>query len=358
MTKVAVVVPVRDGAATLRDCLRAIHLQTRPPDELWIVVGPSSDGTMEIAAEIGGDEATVLPNPAGDRGSALNLAIFKSSADVFAFVDAQAVVEPRYLESVLAVLESSGASCVGGPMRPLGRNAIGQALAAALTSPFGIGDSQFHYVGAASDVESVYLGAYRAEVIRSIGGYNERLLRTEDDDLNARLREAGHRIHLDPTIGSTYLCRTDLGAIWRQYAGYGYWKVALATVRPDAIRPRHLVPAVFVTGLAVSVVAFIAGRPWALRLAAAAYAVTGLAFAARDPSLGVRARVLFPLVTLAMHAGYGVGSLRAILDWRRLASAARAGDREVGERARLHTRETSVSQARPRTRRPSRRGSP
>lgn len=335
MTTLAVVVPVRDGAATLRDCLRAIHRQTRPPDELWIVVGPSNDGTMEVAAELGGDEATVLPNPAGDRGSALNLAVFQSAADVFAFVDAQAVVDPTYLESALAVLESSGASCVGGPMRPLGRNAIGTAMAAALTSPFGIGDSQFHYVAAASDVESVYLGVYRGEAIRSVGGYNEALLRTEDDDLNARLREAGHRIHLDPTIRSTYLCRSDLGAIWRQYAGYGYWKVALATVRPGAIRPRHLIPAVFVIGLAVSVVASIAGRLWTLPLAAAAYAVTGLTFAARDASLGMRARVLFPLVTLAMHAGYGAGSLRGIRDWRRLARMARAGDRDVGKRARL-----------------------
>jgi GT2 family glycosyltransferase len=251
-------------------------------------------------------------------------------------VDAQAVVDPTYLESALAVLESSGASCVGGPMRPLGRNAVGKAMAAALTSPFGIGDSQFHYVAAASEVESVYLGVYRGEAIRSVGGYNEALLRTEDDDLNARLREAGHRIHLDPTIRSTYLCRSDLGAIWRQYAGYGYWKVALATVRPGAIRPRHLVPAVFVIGLAVSVVASIAGRLWILSLAAAAYAVTGLTFAARDASLGMRARVLFPLVTLAMHAGYGAGSLRGIRDWRRLARVARAGDRDVGKRARLH----------------------
>jgi glycosyltransferase involved in cell wall biosynthesis len=335
VTTVAVVVPVRDGAATLRDCLRAIHLQTRPPDELWIVVGPSKDGTMEVAAELGGAAATVLPNPSGDRGSALNLAVFQSAADVFAFVDAQAVVDPTYLESALAVLESSGASCVGGPMRPIGRNTTGKAMAAALTSPFGIGDSQFHYVAAASDVEAVYLGAYRGVAIRSVGGYNEALLRTEDDDLNARLREAGHRIHLDPAIRSAYLCRNDLAAIWRQYAGYGYWKVALATVRPAAIRPRHLIPAAFVIGLVVSAVASIAGRVWALPLAGAAYAVTGLTFAARDASLGVRARLLFPLVTLAMHAGYGAGSLRGIRDWRRLARVARAGDRDAGMRARL-----------------------
>src|SRR5688500_17335782 len=125
-------------------------------------------------------------------------------------------------------------------------------MAAALRSPFGVGDSQFHFAGAARDVDSVYLGVYRADVLRRVGRYNVALLRTEDDDLNTRIRMAGFRIRLDPAIRSAYRCRETLGAIWRQYFGYGYWKVALATIRSGALRARHAVPAAFVVGLAVT----------------------------------------------------------------------------------------------------------
>jgi hypothetical protein len=128
---------------------------------------------------------------------------------------------------------------------------IGQAMAAALRSPFGVGDSQFHYEGEAREVESVYLGVYRTDAFRRVGCYNTALLRTEDDDLNARIRAAGMKIWLDPAIRSTYLCRNRLSDIWRQYFGYGYWKVGLASVRRDALRARHMVPALFVTAAGV-----------------------------------------------------------------------------------------------------------
>src|SRR5205823_5556409 len=114
---------------------------------------------------------------------------------------------------------------------------------------FGSGGSQFHLDGEPREVESVYLGVYRARTFNRVGWYNPALLRTEDDDLNWRIRDAGLRIWLDPAIRSTYLCRDTLGGVWRQYHAYGLWKVALATLRPGAIHPRHLVPAAFVLAL-------------------------------------------------------------------------------------------------------------
>lgn len=324
----AVVVPVRDAQHLLGDCLAAVNDQTRPADAIVIVVAPSRDETRALAGQHSGPATVVLDNPAGDRGSAINRALDYTDADVIAMVDAQARLAPDYFETALAALERHQANVVGGPMRPLGRTTVGWAMAAALRSPFGIGDSQFHFAGPAREVESVYLGIYRSSVFERVGRYNPALLRTEDDDMNTRVREAGMRIWIDPAIRSTYLCRDSIPDIWRQYHGYGYWKVALATARPGAIRARHLVPAVFVLGVsgAGAVSAFL----WspALPLLAGSYlAAAGTAAILADVE-GLPARLVFPIVTLTMHLAYGFGTLRGLIAWPRLKALVRASDRD------------------------------
>jgi glycosyltransferase involved in cell wall biosynthesis len=256
VTRIDIIVPLRDAAALLPGCLEAIRAQTLPPGAIHLVVGPSHDATLEIArtAESQDRRIAVSENQAGDRGSALNIALdgLEPETDAVAMVDAQSRLAADYLERSAKALAETGAAVVGGPMRPMGIGVVGQAIAAALSSPIGVGDSSFHFEGLARDVESVYLGVYRRSALDAAGRYDPGLLRTEDDDMNARIRASGGRIYLDPGIRSTYVGRQSLGALFRQYRGYGYWKVALAAKRPDAIRPRHFVPAVFVAVLVVA----------------------------------------------------------------------------------------------------------
>ena len=307
--KVAVVLPVKDGAAYLPDCLAHVREQTHQPVELIIVVAPSSDETREMALELGEEGASILDNQAGDRGSAINRALEVTDADAIAMVDAQALLAADYLETAITVLQQSKAAVVGGPMRPVGRGPVGEAMAACLGSPFAIGDSQFHFSGGARDADSVYLGVFRAEVFRAVGRYNPALLRTEDDDMNARVRQHGFRIHLDPAIRSDYRCRGDLRSIWRQYFGYGFWKVALLAVRPTALRIRHLIPAAFVVAVVVSaVVSLLTGLP-AFGALAAAWLLASVVFAYVAPARSVRGRMLFPVVAFTIHLAYGSGFL-------------------------------------------------
>ncbi len=327
---ITVVVPVRDGAHLLADCLAAIHEQSQPPDEVLVVVGPSHDGTAETARELAGQGVRVLDNPRGDRASAINVALAVASGDLVALVDAQARLTPDYLRCAAEVLDDRTIAVAGGPMRPVGTTPIGRAMAAALQSPFGVGDSQFHFAGAARDVDSVYLGVYRRDVFDQIGAYNSALARTEDDDVNARIREAGLRIRLDPSIRSSYRCRETLVGIWRQYHGYGYWKVALAAVRPSSIRLRHLVPAVFVLALLSAVVLAATGWWIPIVVLGVAWSAAALVFAVAASGITPDARIRFPVVTLTMHLAYGIGSLQALLQWPRLARQARASAPERG----------------------------
>jgi cellulose synthase/poly-beta-1,6-N-acetylglucosamine synthase-like glycosyltransferase len=306
----------------LPGCLETINAQTLPPGRIHLVVGPSQDSTLAVARSAWSRDPRILvsENPAGDRGSALNVALdlLDRETDAVAMVDAQSRLAPDYLERSAAVLEGTGAAVVGGPIRPVGTTAIGRAISAALRSPVGVGDSAFHFDGQAADVDSVYLGVYRRSVIDGIGRYDPELLRTEDDDMNARIRAAGGRIRLDPTIRSTYLGRQTLGALFRQFHGYGYWKVALAAKRPDAIRWRHVVPAAFVAVLVIAALVSVAW-PFALPLLVLLYLALLVAVAFLASEERVAPRLMFPLAVATMHLGYGIGSWHALLTgrWRR-----------------------------------------
>jgi glycosyltransferase involved in cell wall biosynthesis len=321
--RIEVIVPVRDGAAVLADCLAAIRGQTLAPAAIHLSVAPSTDATdLVIASSSQGDPRfRVHQNPAGDRGSGLNvaLAMLDAETEAIAMVDAQSRIEPDYLERSAAVLEATGAAVVGGAMQPVGEGVIGRAIAAALASPVGVGDSSFHFEGAARDVESVYLGVYRRSVLDAAGRYDPSLVRTEDDDMNARIRAAGGRIRLDPSIRSRYLGRQTLRGLFRQYRGYGHSKVALAAKRPGAIRPRHLVPAGLIIAIVATGIASLAAWPPALPLLFLVYLGSLLVAGFLRPELSVPSRLAFVAAAATMHLGYGIGTWQAILSgtWRR-----------------------------------------
>lgn len=321
--RIDVVVPLRDAAALLPGCLEAIRAQTLPPGRIHLVVGPSQDATLEVARSAWSRDSRVLvsENPAGDRGSALNVALaaLDPETEAVAMVDAQSRIDPAYLERSAAVLTETGAAVVGGAMQPISTTAMGQAIAAALRSRVGVGDSSFHFQGEARDVDSVYLGVYRRSTLDAVGPYDPGLLRTEDDDMNARVRASGGRIRLDPSIRSTYIGRQTLGALFRQYHGYGYWKVGLAAKRRDAIRLRHLVPAGFVLALILAGGASVVTWPPALPLVLGSYVAVLVVVGLAMIRLPMQTRLLFPLAVAAMHLGYGIGSWHAVLQgrWRR-----------------------------------------
>jgi succinoglycan biosynthesis protein ExoA len=321
--RIEVIVPVRDAAAVLPDCLAAIRGQTLAPAAIHLSVAPSTDATeLVVASSTGSDpRLRVHENPAGDRGSGLNVALatLDAGTEAVAMVDAQSRLEPDYLERSAAVMEETGAAVVGGAMRPVGEGIVGRAIAAALSSRIGVGDSSFHFDGTARDVESVYLGVYRRSVLDTVGRYDPSLLRTEDDDMNARIRAAGWRIRLDPSIRSRYLGRQTLRGLFRQYHGYGHSKVALAAKRPGAIRLRHLVPAVLVGAIVVAALISLLAWPPALLLALLAYLGGLLVAGSLRTELPPASRFAFVAAAATMHLGYGIGTWQAILSgaWRR-----------------------------------------
>jgi len=263
-TPVTIVLPTLDEREHITDCLDSLLSQDYPAiEEILVVDGGSRDGTVELAERRGGP-VRVVPNPKVTAAAAMNAGIAEAATEVIVRADAHTLYAPDFVRRCVEVLESSGADVVGGPMRPVGTTAFGRAVAAVTTSPVGIGPGRFHYAEAAEDVDTVYLGTYRRDVVTGVGGYDEDELQwaAEDQELNYRLRLQGRRIRLDPTIRSQYFPRQSVRALWRQYFNYGLCKASTLKKHRRLPSWRPLAPAAMVAGAAgLGLLGVVARRP-------------------------------------------------------------------------------------------------
>lgn len=98
--EVSVIVPVRNGAASLPPLLRSLESQSlaRERFEVIVVDNDSSDGTADVARAHG---ATVVHEPIANRSRARNRGVAAAAAALYAFTDADCVAHPEWLERLL-----------------------------------------------------------------------------------------------------------------------------------------------------------------------------------------------------------------------------------------------------------------
>lgn len=274
--RVSVVVPARNEATDIQECVRSILDQQVDAElEMIVVDGSSTDGTPELARAAG---AVVVPNPDRTTPKALNRGLAAATGDVLIRFDAHSVMGDGYIAACLRALdEESGAVNVGGWCEVRGRTAWGSAVAATLSSPLGVGNARLwrHPRSSARlDVETVPFGCFPIEALRRVGGWRGDLVRNQDFELNHRLRSAGGRIVFDPEIWFVYRPRETLGGLWSQYSQFGRWKAIVISEAPASLKARQLAP----LGLVATAAAAVLG-PFR-RQARAALGAYGLAVAA------------------------------------------------------------------------------
>ena len=317
---VTVILAVRDEARHICRALDGVRLQDWPRAQLEILVvdGRSQDRTRELVEHAAKRDPRVrlLDNPAGFVAQGLNVGLAAARGQVVVRVDGHCRIVPDHLRRCVVALRAGHAECVGGPVVARGDAPLAKAIALAMSTVFGVGGASFRCARDRREVEHLPFGAWRREVFAWLGGFDETLIRNQDDEFSDRLRQAGGRILMLPELCTEYYSRATLTGLWKQYHGYGFWKVRVIAKRggwPSS--PRHLVPAAFV--LAMSVSAVLAGiGAWPIAGVVPALYATFLLGATLETRLSVRTNEawLLPAALGVMHTAYGVGFLRALFD--------------------------------------------
>ncbi len=264
--KVSLVATVKDAAGALREFLDSVAAQTRPPDEVVIADGGSTDGTLEELRRA--DGITVVEEPGANIARGRNVAVAAATHDVIAVSDADCVLDPGWLEALTAAIER-GADVAMGVSMPL-TTTFFQDVAAAIAVPDPSELREERFMPSSRSV------AFRREALLAAGGYPEWLAIGEDMYLDHRWRDAGVRMELVPEAVVHWRARDDLAAHWRQYAAYARGD-AEAGMHPH----RHALRFAVYGGLAA---ALLARRRRGLALAGAG----GAAYAARPVARALR----------------------------------------------------------------------
>jgi succinoglycan biosynthesis protein ExoA len=314
---VSVVLPIRNEARFIERSISAVLAQDYPADRIEIIVadGMSTDNTRAIVRsfEERCPNVRLIDNPGRFVPTGLNAAIAQASGDILVRVDGHCEIDPQYIRCCVDHLLKDGVDGVGGPLETVGETAVARAIAAAMSSRFGVGSSGFRTVNDKTMLtDTIAFPAYTRAIVDRAGPFDEEMVRCQDDEYNYRLRKLGAKLLLAADVRSRYYSRSSLRSLWKQYYQYGYWKVRVMQKHPLQMRPRQFVPLAFVTVLLLSLLTmpFASTARWAFAFVAISYVVANLAVSLLSAEgQGWRVRLLFPAAIAILHVAYGLGFL-------------------------------------------------
>ncbi len=310
--------PVRNEAAYLKRSLGSVLAQDYPADrlEVLLVDGASEDDTVALIQSFQARDPRIqlLHNPRRIVPISLNLAHRIARGAVILRVDGHCEIQPDYARQAVSLLAESGAAGVGGPWQTIGAGPIARGIALAMSSPFGVGNVAFrvHSHAQPQPVDTVPFPAYSRATLERYGGYDEELVRNQDDEYNYRIRKGGGQLLLNPAMPVRYYSRNTFGHLFRQYSQYGYWKVRVLQKHPAQMQWRQFIPPLFVASvLVLSAASFIVP---AARLAftgiVSLYALfISLGAIMQVPQAGGRTALYSLMACAVLHSSYGLGFL-------------------------------------------------
>ena len=253
---VSVVMPVYNEENYIDKCIQSLLLQDYPQDKMeWIFVdGNSKDRTVDIIrvyAERYPDLIRIYDNPNKIVPYAMNIGISASCGKYIVRLDAHADYAADYISKCVYYLDNTDAENVGGVAETKANGFMGNAIAKMLSSKFGVGNSQFRTNGESGYVDTVPFGAFKREVFAKYGGYDERLVRNQDNEMNFRIRKNGGKIYLSNDIHLSYYCRDSVKSICDMAKKNGMWNIITMKLCPGSMGLRHFIPFAFVLSILV-----------------------------------------------------------------------------------------------------------
>lgn len=217
-----VIVPVMNAVSTLGQQLEALVGQEH--DGTWEVVvadNGSTDGSPQLAAAWQEKlPALRVIDASGCRGAGAtrNSAARAARGDVFAFCDADDVVQPGWVEAYATAAEQH--DLAAGSIFHFSDNRV--------VSPFrGQPSTEASVVlDFLPFADSANLMVVR-DAFEAVGGFAEDLDRSGDVDLSWRLQLAGHKLHFEPAAIVAKREKAHLDALWRQEVAWGAADVEL-----------------------------------------------------------------------------------------------------------------------------------
>lgn len=317
--EVSLVIIALNEEKSLPKLLQDIQNQTFEHDKIEIILvdGMSEDRTRTIMENFAQTydfyDIICQNNPKVIQASGWNTGIQCSTGNVIIRLDAHARLPEDFIEKCIAYIKQGHDIC-GGKVKNYVPEKTKWSLVVNMAedSMFGGSIAAFRHKDEAGYVDTLAFAACKREVFEKTGSFNEKLLRTEDNEMHYRMRKAGYKFYYTPDIVSYRETRPTFKKLLHQKFLNGYWVGLTTGICPNCFSIYHFVPLAFVLAIIVSTMAALVGFPY---LAGALW----IAYLCADLMMTVTAITAEKTFTICMlvllvcflllHVFYGVGTL-------------------------------------------------
>jgi succinoglycan biosynthesis protein ExoA len=316
---ISIICPVFNEAAYLPNLLSFLAMVKPLNKEIIFIDGGSTDGSEELikACSISNKSIKYYHNPNKTVPFALNIGIENASADIISRIDAHSVYADDYFEKILETFANVKADGVGGPTRTAFTNPFQEAVGYAISSKMGVGSSKVHQLDFEGYTDSVTFGAWKKEIFQTVGMFDERFKRNQDDEFHYRLGAAGFKVYQNPEIKIFYYPRSSVRTLFKQYFQYGLYKPLVLKKVKTGRKLRHYVPSIFVVYLLITLPLIINNLQLILVSPLLLYIGLSLIFTFKS-GVSIVAKFSLPLIFSSIHIAYGLGFIVGLVKLRKL----------------------------------------
>ena len=311
-------------AEALDGVLRDFQLQDYPHEliEIVLVDSMSTDATRDKMerfknTDYGFRNVAVVQCAKKNQAFSWNAALMTATGDVIIRVDAHARI-PRNFVSRNVYNLNQGEYVVGGG-RPNITSDVSPwklTLLAAEDSLFGSSVASYRRPATQKEyLDSLFHAAYRREVIEKVGGFNENLGRTEDNEFHYRIRKAGYKLCCCPDIISYQHSRNNLKDMIRQKYSNGRWIGLTLSECPGCLSYFHFAPFAFVMMIILCSIIAALGFPILLYTLLIVYGMFDIVNAVGCFTMkNLQPQFIFlPFIFPILHVSYGVGTIVGLI---------------------------------------------
>jgi hypothetical protein len=170
-------------------------------------------------------------------------------------------------------------------------------------------------------VHSVNFPVFKKQALIDLGGYNEVLIRNQDNDMNQRLLDAGHQLYCTWKTKCFYRPPSTVKKTMKYAYTNGYWNAISFFIHKKSMRLHHFIPFLFTITLSILFIVglltfFIFQSTLPLVVLAAIILLhlsVGFIASFFIQSSSLINTFFLPFIFLGFHFSYGWGTLRSFL---------------------------------------------
>lgn len=269
LDKVSLIATVFNEGESIRELMDSILAQTRPPDEIVIADGGSTDNTIAVLKEYQARlPLKIIDAPGANISEGRNIAIKNATGDIIAATDAGVRLSPQWLQEITEPFQDADTEAVAGFFMPDPRTPFEVAMGATVLPVESDVDPE-RFMPSSRSV------AYRKYVWEAVGGYPEWLDYSEDLIFDFRLVGLYGPFVFEPKALVYFRPRSTLSAFFEQYYLY-----ARGDGKANLFVRRHVIRYLTYLGVLPVVIAgaLLGNRFWLLALIPGAFYMFGAAY--------------------------------------------------------------------------------